>query len=192
MGANDAPKLYELDLRRINVTVKGISPLITNRFSEENQEQIENKQQGGASKGKPPRDPKAEFLGAQYRTESGAYGLPAASFKEAMVRAAKPTDMAMTDARAFFQVPGDLLPLRCSEPIMRTDRVVLNGRTTSVAYRPMFEEWEVDVPVVYNAMAISAEQIINLLELAGFGTGVGAWRPECKGSFGMFEVKRDE
>jgi hypothetical protein len=46
--------------------------------------------------------------------------------------------------------------------------------------------------IQFNANVISAEQIVNLLTLAGFGVGVGEWRPERNGSFGRFHVATEE
>jgi len=190
---NESPVLYPIELGHMVVTVRGITPLICHRFSEVNRDVIVRGQDGSAKRGKAPRDPEGEFRGALYiRPEDGKYGFPAIAFKKAMVRAAKNAGIAMTDARTTFHVIGDLLEIRGSEPVMRSDRVVLQRKTTSVAYRPMFEEWEIDVPVRFNARAITAEQIVNLLQLAGFGVGIGDWRPERDGQFGMFEVKADE
>ena len=75
---------------------------------------------------------------------------------------------------------------------MRSDRVVLSGmsRTSSIAYRPMYEDWGMDVPIWINAGFVSPDQIVNLLNIAGFGVGIGDWRVEKKGTFGQFEVAR--
>ncbi len=43
-----------------------------------------------------------------------------------------------------------------------------------------------------NSGAISAEQIANLLNTAGFGVGIGEWRPEKNGSYGRFHVASTE
>ena len=183
-------KLYELEISTVQVTVQGTSPLICHRFSEAAQEQIEGPQQGAAKRGKKSRDPQAEAELSLYRNSEGVNCFPAIAFKQAMVRAAKQCDMAMTDARTAFHVLGDLLPIRGSDPVARADRVVIGRGTTTIAYRPMFDTWEIDLTIRHNARAISAEQIINLLEVAGFGVGVGDWRPECSGSFGMFRIRR--
>ena len=98
--------------------------------------------------------------------------------------------MPMTEARGAFFVDGDLVPLRCSEPYCQRSRVVLNRKTTSIAYRACYEEWEADLSISYQENVITVEQIINIIELAGFAVGVGAWRPACKGQFGRFQIKK--
>jgi hypothetical protein len=44
------------------------------------------------------------------------------------------------------------------------------------------------VTIKFNTSAISAEQVANLLNVAGFGVGIGEWRPERNGSYGRFHV----
>jgi hypothetical protein len=51
-----------------------------------------------------------------------------------------------------------------------------------------FPEWSVDVPIEYDANVISAEQIIHLFNVAGLIIGVGQWRPQRDGIFGLFHV----
>lgn len=185
------PILYELEISTLYVTVRGMSPLLTHAFSKATQEGVENTQQGGAKRGKMAKDPAADMEGGIYRLADGRPGIPAIAFKKAIVRGAKLCDFAMTDARTSFHVAGDLLPIRGSAPTMHTARVLVGQKTLDIRYRPMFEEWEVDLVIRHNVRVISAEQIMNMIEVAGFGVGVGDWRPECNGQFGMFEVKRD-
>ena len=40
----------------------------------------------------------------------------------------------------------------------------------------------------HNARALTAEQIVNLINTGGFAVGVGEWRPEKNGQFGLFHV----
>jgi len=73
-------------------------------------------------------------------------------------------------------------------PQMRENIVRLNGKTADLRYRAEFLQWESSFVVRYNDAAISAEQIYNLFQIAGFSVGVGEWRPEKNGQFGMFEI----
>ena len=42
--------------------------------------------------------------------------------------------------------------------------------------------------VKFNAALLSAEQVVNLFQTAGFAVGIGDWRPERNGLFGRFHV----
>lgn len=58
-----------------------------------------------------------------------------------------------------------------------------------IRYRCEFKEWSAVVKIRYNASVLSEAQIRNLFNVAGFGVGIGEWRPEKDGSFGMFHVE---
>lgn len=60
--------------------------------------------------------------------------------------------------------------------------------TADLRYRPEFSEWHAKLLVRYNANVLSESQILNLLNVAGFAVGVGEWRPEKDGQYGMFHV----
>jgi hypothetical protein len=192
------PNLSAIGVLTIKTTA--ISPLIQKKFSEKAIQQIEDAQQGKAKGKKPPKNPEQEFLqcfhyiGRQAKTRKGLktakFGIPAVAFKEAMVRAAKANDVAMTDAQRMFFVKathGDLVEITsCSEPVMRTDHVRLQGKTADVRYRPMFEDWECTLTIEYNLRQVTAEQLVAWCNLAGFANGVGEWRPGGKQSSGIY------
>ncbi len=53
----------------------------------------------------------------------------------------------------------------------------------------MFTNWYMDLEVAYNTNGLlSIEQIINMINLGGFVCGIGEWRPEKDGMYGMFHV----
>lgn len=193
--ANTAPILYEIDLLDVVVPIIGQTSLICHRFADANIKMIEDKQQKRASHAKQARDPEQECLDSLYEITPGVYGFPAVAFKNAIVSACRQTSMTMASAKGAFHILGDLLEIKHpdGEPIhwrRRTDRVVIGRGITNIAYRPEFVEWAIDIPIRFNAKTITAEQIINLTEIAGFAVGVGDWRPECSGNHGMFYVRR--
>ena len=77
------------------------------------------------------------------------------------------------------------------EPRMREDMVRIAMGTADIRYRGEFTEWRVEVPISYNADVISPAQIANLFNIAGFGVGVGEWRPQRNGSYGRFHVANE-
>jgi hypothetical protein len=126
--------------------------------------------------------------------EQGTLGFPASGFKGAAVSACLSltgSGLTMNFVRGAFHVLGDILPLRW-EKIRKREDVVRLQRTGSadLRYRPEFVGWEVDLPIVFNSRAIGLAEIVNLYQHAGFSVGVGDWRPEREGVFGMWRVKR--
>ena len=49
-------------------------------------------------------------------------------------------------------------------------------------------EWFTRVQVRFNRNVLSAAQIVNLFNTAGFGVGIGEWRSEKDGQYGSFHV----
>jgi hypothetical protein len=82
-------------------------------------------------------------------------------------------------------VPGELIKIE-GEPQMREDMVRVGMGKPDIRYRGEFMPWTVDLPILYNARVISDEQLANLIVTAGFSVGVGEWRPEKDGSYGMW------
>ncbi len=71
---------------------------------------------------------------------------------------------------------------------MREDMVRIGMGTADIRYRGQFWPWYVIITVRHNANVLSAGQIMNLFNTAGFGVGVGEWRSEKDGQHGMFHV----
>jgi hypothetical protein len=110
------------------------------------------------------------------------------AFKAAAVGACRFTDgLKMTEARGAFHVDGELAKIE-GEPTMREDMVRVGMGTADIRYRGEFQSWRTTLEISYNADAISIGMIVNLFNLAGFGVGVGEWRPEKDGSYGRFHV----
>lgn len=175
---------------RFTVTIVGETPLLCNRFSDFEKEKVREKQQKKPQRAKEAKDPEACYERSLYRSGNGDYAFPASGIKKACVSACRNVDgIPMTLARGIMYVMGDLVPIR-GEPRMREDVVRLQGKTIDLRYRAEFPEWEMDLEIQHNPTLISRESIVNLLENAGFSVGIGDWRPEKNGTFGMFHVKR--
>lgn len=184
------------DIRVLQVTVVGTSPLIVHRFSEKARKQIEDTQGKRARKAREVRDPQAEYEAACYHMPRGKFGFKANAFKLAMVDAcAFCQGITKVFAKGAFFVMGDLLEIKGGKPKMRTDivRVPPGPRgSADMRYRPEWEKWSIDLQIRYNAHLIAAEQLVNLLTLAGLHVGIGEQRPSSPnkaGSNGMFVVK---
>jgi hypothetical protein len=148
-----------------------------------------DKQMKRAKTAKEAKDPERDYDEAFYRLPDGKPGFPTIAFKQAAVSAGGrfSDGLKMTELRGAFFIEGELVEIT-GKPTMREDMVRVGMGTADIRYRPEFKAWRVSLPIRYNADAISLEQIVNLFNQAGFGVGVGEWRPEKDGSNGMFHV----
>jgi hypothetical protein len=183
----DVPKP---EIRLMRVTIVGDAPLICHRFSEKAQNEMLDKQMKKAKSAKEAKDPEALFRASLYPMpgERDQYGFPATAFKSSAVDACSHIDgVTKVVARGAFHIVGDMVKIS-GEPTMRQDTVRIGMGKTDIRFRAEFREWSADVLIRYNARVITPEQIIHLLNTAGFAIGVGEWRPQKDGSFGMFHV----
>lgn len=190
--AQDTPiSIPKIDVRQMEITLIGDSPLICHRWSEKAKKEMLDKQMKKAKTAKQAKDPEADYKASLYPMGDG-FGFPCVAFKSAAVGACRFSDgMKMTEARGAFHVVGELAKIE-GAPSMREDMVRVGMGTADIRFRGEFKEWKTTLLVSFNASAISPEQIVNLFNLAGFGVGVGEWRPEKDGSYGRFRVATDD
>lgn len=188
----DTITIPQMKRDQILVRIKGLTPLLTNRFSEKAIEDIERTQSHGPKGAKEPRDPQADFAAACHVIAPGLYGFPSAGIKKALVAAGfRFADEKGTVLRGIINIPQNIIPIEAPEPTMRTDPVRLANGKFTIAYRPEFFPWEMNVPVDFNSAMIGGAQILNLFQIAGFSVGIGSWRPECNGTCGQFTLADD-
>jgi hypothetical protein len=185
-------KLHPQNIREIRFSVIGTSPYIQHAWSSKGLNQMRMTAQERKKVPKVARDPEAEAKGAMY-TLDGKPAFPLLQIKAAMVNAAhKDIGLEKTMFKKSFFIPSDnperLIEMECSEPIIREDIVRVGRGATDLRYRPEFQTWRVNVIAHYDADNLNAEDIINLVNRAGFGVGVGDWRPEKGGEFGRFKI----
>ena len=197
----------ELKLRTIIAIIVGDTPLIVHNWSHKSKLQMYNKQTQRAVAGREKKDPDADFEAALYRLEDGGYGFPSCGVKAAMVTACTSigkTNITKIAARQAFMVMGEaasfqgvytkailreeMIRVQGSEPVMREDMVRVGQGVADLRYRPQFYPWFAEIHIRYNANCLSGEQIVMLLNTAGFAVGLGEWRPDRDGQKGMFHV----
>lgn len=187
MTAATAIELPPIRIETISLMLVSDSPLIVHAWSEKAKRQMLDKQMKKAKQARDAKDPEADYEACFYRTEGGGYGFPAIGVKAAMISACRFADMKMTAARGAFHIDAEMLPV-IGEPRMREDMVRVGMGTADIRYRPEFPEWRIPVTLKINSSVISPEQVANLLNIAGFGVGIGEWRPEKNGQYGRFHV----
>jgi len=140
----------------------------------------------------------ANYLAA---IEAGArFGFPVTGIKQSVIMGAKRggLDVVATELRGSFFLQGatehstiDIAEIIGPAPVMREDMVRVGGmsKTADIRYRPEFREWRIELLMAYNANGkYSLEQLLNCFNVGGFVCGIGEWRPERDGQFGMYKL----
>lgn len=198
-------ELPSLNIETLAITLVGDTPLICHAWSEKAKREMLDKQMKAAKPAKEAKDPHEDFQQTLYRIEGGGYGFPSVAFKAAAVTACTSVaGVTKVAARQAFHVVGeqsavrgafngalmrlDLVRILGSEPEMREDMVRIGMGTADLRYRGQFWPWYMKIFVRFNSGVLSAAQIVNLFNTAGFGVGIGEWRSEKDGQYGMFHV----
>lgn len=181
------------------ITINGTSPLLVNQFHFKSIQEIEDKYRNKVRTGgkKVPISAEQEYENSLYKMpgKKEAYGVPAAGLRLMAVSACRYTDFPMTRALGSFHVIEDDAGLcvingkpQLDERMVRVGN--FGNKKPCLRRRGIFKNWSIKFKVQYRPDIISAEQLLNLYENAGFSVGLCEHRPEKKGSLGMFEVAR--
>lgn len=129
------------------------------------------------------------------------FGFPVTGIKQSIITGAYRggLDVKQSELRGTFFIEGatdasttDIAEIVGSEPVMREDMVRVGGMSKSadIRYRGEFKEWEIPLRLTYHANGkYSLEQILNMVNYGGFYVGIGEWRPEKDGQFGMYKLE---
>ncbi|MBR2258742.1 MAG: hypothetical protein IJ899_15705 [Blautia sp.] len=190
-----------IETKTFSVKLVGDSSLITHKWSAKAMKMILDKQTKKAGNGKEAKDPWMDYCDSMYwltempenPTEddiaNARFGFPVTAFKACAIDAGYQQGIIpkKTTARGAFHILGDFAEIE-GKPQIREDMVRVGMGVADIRYRGEFPEWSVVLTIRYNPRAMSAEQIINLLNFGGFSNGVGEWRPEKDGDHGTFHV----
>lgn len=186
-------EIKDFKIRQVLIPIKGISPLIVHNFNQKARIEIESKQQGKSKSEKHKiRVPEEDYEGAKHKSPLGWEGFPAGGFKQAIIRGAKMTGLVMKDTQMGLFVKADCEETQLvriqGESRMRTDMVRIGMGSADVRYRPEYVEWSANLVIEYNEGVVSIDQIFQMVKAAGYGCGIGDWRPEKGGGYGRFDL----
>ncbi|MEE8240128.1 MAG: hypothetical protein V3R16_02570 [Nitrospirales bacterium] len=188
--------LKPIQIGKAEFRILGLSPLIQNQMSSKAKEQIRLKQQQlKKTKERIAKNPEQDYQDAMYLLSDGSPAVPITAIKNSMCEAAH-NDMGfpktiLRKALFFHADEGILTRIDTPGVKMREDPVKVGKGVIDLRYRPEYAEWSVLLRFEYDKDWLQLEDIVNLAERAGFGIGIGEWRPEKDGLFGRFCVDRD-
>ena len=170
---------------KYSVTVRGISPLLSNRMDIE---PIKKKKKAGEG-----YDNQGDAEKALYK-DDGVICQPSIHFEAAMVKAASNYKIPGAGKKTYKDAfKGGIIinPLMIPHkiPIWKLDlQSVVVGRARIIRARPRFDSWELDFEITNIDERILQDVIKDCLVDAGKFVGIGDYRPK----FGRFEVIKFE
>jgi len=212
MKKDEIIEIRPVEIQKVTVRIVGDTPLIMHAWSEKAKREILDKQMKVTkSKARDAKNPVEDFIRSMYwltpmptkMTEEGfekaiddgaQFGFPVTAIKQAAISAAyrmgwTKDKMSM---RGTFFISGDesqMVRIFSDTPIMREDMVKVGMGTADIRYRGEFRNWYADLEISYNKNGqYTIEQIVNIINAGGYACGIGEWRPERDGQYGMFHV----
>lgn len=185
-------------------TIVGTSPYVQARFSEKAKNEMMAKmasgQQARSKKARDARDFDADCRAALHISTEGWVGIPASSFRAAMISACRLVGYKMTMAKMSVFVESDGFDRVDGIPLVKIigdwERVDMHARNqtgvTDIRVRPMFREWSAKLRIRVDGDQFSLTDVSNLLLRAGQQVGIGEGRPDSRMSnglgWGMFRI----
>lgn len=187
-------------------TIRGIAPMVQNKFSAKALEVIRAKQVAGstATKGakRAPKDFDACYEGAKHVSTEGWCGIPAPAFRNACISACRVVGFQMTKAKLSIFCEADGIDKDDAMPLVKITKgspskfeaaVRNESGVCDLRARPMWQPgWEAVVRLRYDADQFTLTDVSNLLMRAGLQVGVGEGRPDsresCGMGWGLFEI----
>lgn len=193
-GLIPAPKF-----KTVTFTLRGNAPYVSNKFSAEAREMMRAKQAAGsqAKKGgkRDAKDFDRCYRESMHATADGKYGVPASSFRQALVSACRIVGFKMTLAKLALFIKADGIDADDASPLVvftkgepsKFEAATQNDTgVADIRVRGKWEPgWEIDLRVEYDADMFMESDVRNLLTRVGLQVGIGAGRPDSKTSCGQ-------
>ena len=165
---------------KIEVSVKGIAPLLMNKFTEAAKDE--------SKLGKKVYDLTEEAEKKTYRTSDGKLFLPSSHFKASMVKAS--SDFKMTGRKTYKDyvrsgvfISEEEIVLDQQEYEIHSEPVVIQ-RARVMSWRPKFKTWSCSFTIEIVDEMINQTTLKEILTMAGKYKAVGDYRPD----YGRFDV----
>jgi len=177
-------------MKKIIVEITGISPILMNSPKS----MIDKKQNQVVTTTK-NYDLKEDAKKLLYINDKGLF-IPSEAIKKALIDGASYKKIGKYAANNIIAGGVFILPPEISLETKKYDldiRTVVIKKARIVKARPKIENWKVNFIITYNENLLGNPEIIKqILIEAGQRIGILDFRPQKKGSFGMFEVTKWE
>lgn len=204
---NVVVEIPQLEIKQVRIKIVGDTPLIVKAFSQKAKEEIAETQQKKAKTKKEGENIWQTFMDSLHwitpkpteyteeafneAVENGAkFGFPATGIKQCIASGTYRKKLAKDKVSLYsaFHIVEELCEIKgdleMSEDYARNP---MTGGAV-ICIRPKFDNWSIEFTLKYDS-TYSLEQLINFINLGGFGCGIGCWRVEKGGRYGMFHVE---
>jgi hypothetical protein len=183
-------------MKEIRIKITGTTPLICNKFTDENQMSASNSTRTSTigDKGSPREQAEKKL----YIGLDGAPMIPQPNIFRAIIDGgkffkagkSKVTTVKSSLIPACAEIEGVEIPIKSNEGWEIDTRAVripsTGGRILS--HRPKFNDWELEFTAHLDEEVMSSALLREIIDAAGKRIGLGDFRPDCKGPFGKFVV----
>lgn len=184
-------------MKKIKVTIKGTSPLLTQRFSETS-EQVKPSRRMEVVRNTPREQAEA----VAYRDIEGRFYFPAAAIARLLRDSAGNHKLRGSRRSARYVIPGVVLLLEENMLLTNGDGktlvkdfevdsrsvVIPSTKGRVMKHRPSFDCWSLAFTLRINDEILTWDFIHQLLREGGEMIGLGDFRPQKGGPFGCFAV----
>lgn len=109
------------------------------------------------------------------------------SFGEAVTRLGIDTYSTKFDASVNLLAPGGLVPIKFAEHYIDEKLMSPKKGAPVLTHLNRFSGWSADINISFIDSVYSSEQLVNIINLAGFGIGIGSGRRSC--GYGRYHVE---
>lgn len=180
---------------QINVSIKGLSPLLMNRFSEESEAAVSR----GTSKviRSNSETPREQAEKAAYKTPAGELYIPGPNIFSCIIEAGKfhKSGKQKVTTKKSSLIPAGVWMLSVECPLNETEfevdsRPVVIPSTGGriMRHRPRLDLWETSFSLQIDKDMFDSSFVLQIVNDAGSKVGLGDFRPDRKGPFGRFAV----
>lgn len=194
MKTNSKLSITPVRQARVAVSLQSLSPLVVHAWSKKALEMLRLTAAERRKVPKVGRDPEREARESAHYTETGEFGVPAVAIKASIIGAAhKDMGIEKTLARKALFIecndPGGIIAFaENADPVIREDIVRVGMGATDLRYRYEFRSWRADVSFLIDTELLGVQDLVNLINRAGFSVGLCEHRPEKGGEWGRFRV----
>lgn len=219
MAKEETVAIKPIKTKTTTITIVGDTPLVIHCWDEKAKKMILDKEMGikTTMKEKPKKSPVEDYINSLYwlsekpifgkdmseedkqavadeAVKTGIFGFPITGIKQAANSSAYRLGwvknmMALRGSYFLKSKYGDFVQIE-GVPHIREDMVKVGMGAADIRYRAQFDEWSATFDLIYNENgSFSLEDICNCINAGGYVCGIGEWRPERDGQFGMYHIK---